>query len=79
MIGQIVQFYGAVIEPDNLLLITELMPRGSLFDVISRDGEGQATWYNRCGTVTSSLMLSLLTTMAPCVIASWRSCCCAQS
>lgn len=46
--AQIVQFYGAVIESGKLLLVMELVMRGSLFDVISRDKDGQLTWYNRC-------------------------------
>lgn len=44
---QIVQFYGAVIESDSLLLIMELMARGSLYDVLAQDNEGQYSWYKR--------------------------------
>lgn len=57
--AQIVQFYGAVIESGKLLLIMELLMRGSLFDVISRDTEGQVTWYSRCATLLMQKTIKL--------------------
>ena len=44
---QIVQFYGAVIEHKSLLLVTEFMPRGSLFKAIGLDREGNLRWHKR--------------------------------
>lgn len=44
---KVLQFMGAVIEDDCMLLISEFMHRGSLFDAIAKDKTGQLSWYNR--------------------------------
>lgn len=40
-------FYGAVIEDNCTLLISEFLHRGSLFDAIAKDKEGNLSWYKR--------------------------------
>lgn len=44
---QILPFYGAIIEGCTLMLITELAPRGSLFDVLANDRDRRLAWKNR--------------------------------
>ena len=44
---QIVQFFGAVLEDKALLLITEYMPRGSLYDAMASDTREQLRWHRR--------------------------------
>ncbi|KAK9802861.1 hypothetical protein WJX73_010703 [Symbiochloris irregularis] len=58
--ANIVQFYGAVIESGKLLLVMELVMRGSLFDVISRDKDGQLTWYNRGAKIAADVARGLM-------------------
>lgn len=58
--ANIVQFYGAVIEDEQLLLITEYMPRGSLYDLIAKDTEGKLTWYNRGRLIALDIVRGLM-------------------
>ncbi|KAK9806471.1 hypothetical protein WJX73_000624 [Symbiochloris irregularis] len=45
--ANIVSFYGAIMEGQTLMLITELAPRGSLFDVLANDRERRLAWDQR--------------------------------
>lgn len=44
---QILPFYGAIMEGHMLMLITELAPRGSLFDVLANDRDRRLAWTHR--------------------------------
>ncbi|KAK9840681.1 hypothetical protein WJX84_006316 [Apatococcus fuscideae] len=56
----VVQFFGAVIDDNHLLLITEFMPRGSLYDGIAHDAEGHLKWYKRGHVIALDIVRGLL-------------------
>ena len=50
---QIVQFMGAHIARGHIILASEFMPRGDLWDALDRDTQRQFSWYKRYGMYTS--------------------------
>ncbi|KAK9820873.1 hypothetical protein WJX74_000255 [Apatococcus lobatus] len=58
--ANVVQFFGAVIDNRHLLLITEFMPRGSLFECISRDRDGNLKWFKRGHVLALDIVRGLL-------------------
>ena len=45
---QITQFMGAHVAKERIILASEFMPRGDLWNALNNDSKRQFRWYDRC-------------------------------
>ena len=53
----IVQFYGACLQPDCTLMVMEYLEGGDLYHAIANDSIGRFSWYKRYDSLADALCL----------------------
>ena len=53
--NNVVMFLGACVQEGRMMLVTEYMPQGDLWNALNRTNTDKFTWYQRCAPRTPFL------------------------